>query len=104
MTAKVLRRVRSVTAARPAPRALDRDRRVPSCCSRSWPASARSALSYYDLSQMATSGATLALAAIGQTIVILSGGFDLSAGAVISLVNVVLASIAAGPRHLAALS
>ena len=49
-------------------------------------------LSYYDLSQIATSGATLALAAIGQTIVILSGGFDLSAGAAISLVNVALAS------------
>jgi ribose transport system permease protein len=49
-------------------------------------------LTYYDLSQMAASGATLALAAIGQTIVVLSGGFDLSAGAVISLVNVVLAS------------
>jgi ribose transport system permease protein len=49
-------------------------------------------LSYYDLSQMAASGATLALAAIGQTIVILSGGFDLSAGAVVSLVNVVLAT------------
>ncbi len=49
-------------------------------------------LSYYDLSQMAASGATLALAAVGQTIVILSGGFDLSAGAAISLVNVALAS------------
>jgi ribose transport system permease protein len=49
-------------------------------------------LSYYDLSQMAASGATLALAAIGQTIVILSGGFDLSAGAAISLVNVALAT------------
>jgi ribose transport system permease protein len=49
-------------------------------------------LSYYDVSQMAASGATLALAAIGQTIIVLSGGFDLSAGAVISLVNVVLAS------------
>ena len=49
-------------------------------------------LSYYDLSQMSASGATLALAAIGQTIVVLSGGFDLSAGAVISLVNVVLAT------------
>jgi ribose transport system permease protein len=49
-------------------------------------------LTYYDLSQMAASGATLALAAVGQTIVVLSGGFDLSAGAVISLVNVVLAS------------
>lgn len=55
------------------------------------------ALSYYDLSQMATSGATLALAAIGQTIIILSGGFDLSAGAVISLVNVVLATHLAEP-------
>jgi ribose transport system permease protein len=49
-------------------------------------------LSYYDLSQMAASGATLALVAIGQTVVILSGGFDLSAGAAVSLVNVVLAS------------
>ncbi|MBV9289804.1 MAG: ABC transporter permease, partial [Hyphomicrobiales bacterium] len=48
-------------------------------------------LGYYDLSQMATSGAPLALAATGQTIVILSGGFDLSAGAAISLVNVTLA-------------
>ena len=36
--------------------------------------------------------ATLALAAVGETIVILSGGFDLSAGAVLSLVNVVLAT------------
>jgi len=54
-------------------------------------------LSYYDLSQMAASGATLALAAIGQTIVVLSGGFDLSAGAVISLVNVVLASYLQNP-------
>ncbi len=49
-------------------------------------------LTYYDLSQLASSGAPLALAAIGQTIVILSGGFDLSAGAAISLVNVALAS------------
>lgn len=49
-------------------------------------------IGYYDLASMATSGATLALAATGQTIVILSGGFDLSAGAVISLVNVTLAS------------
>jgi ribose transport system permease protein len=48
-------------------------------------------LAYYDLSQMATNGATLALAAAGQTLVIISGGFDLSAGAVVSLTNVVLA-------------
>ena len=49
-------------------------------------------LAYYDLSQMTTTGATLAIAAAGQTLVILSGGFDLSAGAVVSLVNVVLAT------------
>ncbi len=49
-------------------------------------------LTYYDLSQLATTGATLAIAAAGQTLVVLSGGFDLSAGAVVSLVNVVLAT------------
>lgn len=49
-------------------------------------------LSYFDVSFLSSGGATSALAAIGQTIVILSGGFDLSAGAVISLVNAVLAS------------
>ncbi len=53
-------------------------------------------LSYYDLSSIAGSGATLAIAAIGQTLVILSGVFDLSAGAVVSLVNVVMA---AGFQH-----
>lgn len=52
-------------------------------------------LGYYDISQMTTSGATLAIAAMGQTLVILSGGFDLSAAAVISLVNVTLASLPA---------
>jgi ribose transport system permease protein len=50
-----------------------------------------SPLAYYDISQMATNGATLAIAAAGQTLVIISGGFDLSAGAVVSLTNVVLA-------------
>lgn len=50
-------------------------------------------LGYYDISQMATSGATLAIVAMGQTVVVLSGGFDLSAAAVVSLVNVVLASL-----------
>lgn len=49
-------------------------------------------LGYYELSTLAAGGATLAIAATGQTIVILSGGFDLSAAAVISLVNVALAS------------
>lgn len=50
------------------------------------------AFSYFDLSYMAAGGATLALAAIGQTFVILAGGFDLSTGAAVSLVNVILAS------------
>jgi ribose transport system permease protein len=49
-------------------------------------------LTYFDISFMASGAATLAIAAIGETIVILTGGFDLSAGAVISLVNAVLAS------------
>lgn len=47
---------------------------------------------YFELSFLSSGGATLAIAAIGETLVVLSGGFDLSAGAVISLVNVVLAS------------
>ena len=50
-------------------------------------------LSYFDITSLANGGATLALAAIGQTIIILTRGFDLSAGAVISLVNVTVASI-----------
>ena len=49
-------------------------------------------LSYFDISFLSSGGATLALTAVGETIVILSGGFDLSAGAVLSLVNVVLAT------------
>jgi len=49
-------------------------------------------LSYFDISFLSSGGATLALAAVGETIVILSGGFDLSAGAVLSLVNVILAT------------
>lgn len=49
-------------------------------------------LSYFDVSFLSSGGATLALAAMGETLVILSGGFDLSAGAVLSLVNVVIAT------------
>jgi ribose transport system permease protein len=45
---------------------------------------------YFEFSSLSAGGATLALAAIGETAVVLTGGFDLSAGAVISLVNVVL--------------
>lgn len=50
-------------------------------------------LGYYDIASLITSGAPLALAAIGQTFVIVVGGFDLSAGAAISLVNSVVATI-----------
>ena len=50
-------------------------------------------LGYYDVSSLITSGAPLALAAVGQTFVIIVGGFDLSAGAAISLVNAVVATI-----------
>jgi ribose transport system permease protein len=49
-------------------------------------------MSYFEVSFLSSGGATLAIAASGQTLVILSGGFDLSAGAVISLVNVVLST------------
>ncbi|WP_374306566.1 ABC transporter permease [Dongia sp.] len=49
-------------------------------------------MSYFEFSFMSTGGATLAIAAAGQTLVILTGGFDLSAGAAISLVNVLLAT------------
>jgi ribose transport system permease protein len=51
-----------------------------------------SSYGFFDFSYQSGGGATLALAAMGQTLVVLGGGFDLSAGAVISLVNVVLAS------------
>lgn len=46
---------------------------------------------YFDISFLSSGGATLAIAAVGETLVILTGGFDLSVGAVISLVNVILA-------------
>ncbi len=50
-------------------------------------------LSYYDISSLITSGAPLALTAIGQTFIIVVGGFDLSAGAAVSLVNAVVATM-----------
>lgn len=49
-------------------------------------------MSYFEISFLSSGALTLAIAAAGETLVILSGGFDLSAGAVISLVNVVLAT------------
>lgn len=45
---------------------------------------------YTDLASSSAGATTLALAAIGQTIVIIGGGLDLSAGAVISLSNALL--------------
>ena len=53
-------------------------------------------ISYFDVSSITTGAATLALAAVGETIVILAGGFDLSAGAVISLVNVMIVQFLGG--------
>ncbi|WP_284946283.1 ABC transporter permease [Acidisoma cladoniae] len=50
------------------------------------------AFGYFEASFMSSGGATLALAAMGQALIILVGGFDLSVGAVVSLVNVVLAT------------
>jgi ribose transport system permease protein len=51
-----------------------------------------SPLNYFDVSLLASGGAPLAIAAFGETLVILTGGFDLSAGAVLSLVNVAMAA------------
>lgn len=48
--------------------------------------------SYFDLNTTVGTGGTLALAAMGQALVIISGGLDLSAGAVISLVNAFVAT------------
>ena len=45
---------------------------------------------YYDLSSTLGSCATIAIAAMGQSLVVILKGLDLSAGAVISLVNVTL--------------
>src|ERR1700677_2535799 len=50
-------------------------------------------ISYFDVSTISGSAASLALAAIGETIVILGGGLDLSVGPVISLVNVLLVTL-----------
>lgn len=48
-------------------------------------------LGYYDLSSTASSAAALALAGMGEAIVVIAGGLDLSAGAVIALTNCLLA-------------
>ena len=48
--------------------------------------------SYFEFSYISSGGTTLALLAMGEAVVVLSGGFDLSAAAVISLVNSILAT------------
>ncbi len=48
-------------------------------------------ISYFEISFLSSNTGPLALAAMGQTVVFLVGGFDLSCGAVLSLVNVVMA-------------
>lgn len=47
-------------------------------------------LTYFSVSSLLNAGAALALAAIGQTLVILCGGFDLSAGSTVALANAIL--------------
>lgn len=53
-----------------------------------WGALSATPVGAYDIGSVISSATTLALAALGQTIVVLSGGFDLSASAVVSLANV----------------
>jgi ribose transport system permease protein len=53
-----------------------------------WVSLSATPVGMYDVGSVISSSTTLALAAIGQTIVVLSGGFDLSASAVVSLSNV----------------
>lgn len=48
---------------------------------------------------VANSTIVVALAALGEAIVVLSGGFDLAVGAVLSLVNVILATHFTGSGH-----
>ena len=57
-----------------------------------WVLSASRPFGYSDISSTASSTASLALAAIGETIVIIGGGIDLSAGAVLSFSNCLFVS------------
>lgn len=50
------------------------------------------ALTPFGLMSSANSGATIALAAAGLAIVVMAGGFDLSVGAIVALVNVIVAT------------
>jgi ribose transport system permease protein len=49
-------------------------------------------IGYADLANLLNGSMPLILAALGQTLIIVAGGFDLSSGTVVSLVNVLLAS------------
>ena len=49
-------------------------------------------LSQYSIATLSDQAAVLAIAAVGTTFVVAAGGFDLSVGSVISLVNVVVAT------------
>jgi ribose transport system permease protein len=51
-----------------------------------------SLFSSFTIQALCTDTAALALAAVGETFVVLSGGFDISVGAVVGLVNVLLAT------------
>ena len=48
-------------------------------------------ISYFEINFLSSNTGPLAFAAMGQTVVFLIGGFDLSCGAVLSLVNVIMA-------------
>lgn len=51
-----------------------------------------SVLSLLKINTIADEAATVAIAAAGETLVVLAGGFDLSVGSVLSLVNVLIAT------------
>lgn len=55
-----------------------------------------SLFSSFTIQALSNDTAPLALAAIGETLVVLTGGFDLSVGAIIGLVNVLLATRLSG--------
>src|SRR6266702_1443122 len=61
-----------------------------------WVSLSATPVGLYDIGSVISSATTLALAAIGQTIVVLTGGFDLSASAVVSLSNVLAVRFVAG--------
>ncbi|MGR9202323.1 ABC transporter permease [Rhizobium leguminosarum] len=61
-----------------------------------WIAFSSTPIGMYDVGSVISSATTLALAAIGQTIVILAGGLDLSASAIVSLANVLAVRFVVG--------